>query len=89
MMKRIRRNRGRRTAAMVLAVAAAALALHGLEDRAGLFAATMQDPDNGKTAPRETTAGARRAPDPPFKHAIASPISRRFAPLVGRPVTAP
>ena len=39
--------------------------------------------------PLLTAAGARRAPDPPFKHAIASPISRRFAPLVGKPVTAP
>ena len=66
-MKRIRRNRGRRTATMVLAVAAAALALHGLADRAGLFAATMQDSDTWRglaVAPEHRCAPYNRADYP-------------------------
>ena len=76
MMKRIRRNRGRLTAAMVLAVAAAALALHGLADSAGLFAATMQNPDTWRglaVAPEHRCAPYNRA-DYPYPQSIEARI---------------
>ena len=76
MMKRIRRNRGRRLVAMVLAVAAAALALHGLADHAGLFAATMQDSDTWRglaVAPEHRCAPYNRA-DYPYPQSIEARI---------------
>ncbi len=91
MMKRIRRNRGRRTAAMVLAVAAAALALHGLADSAGLFAATMQDSDTWRglaVAPEHRCAPYNRA-DYPYPQSIEARIvsaqgSMIYGPYSGR-----
>ena len=72
MMKRIHRNCGRRPVAMVLAVAAVALALDGLADRAGLFAAAMQDPDTWRglaVAPEHRCAPYNRA-DYPYPQSI-------------------
>ena len=76
---------------MVLAVAAAALALDGLADSAGLFAATMQDPDTWRglaVAPEHRCAPYNRA-DYPYPQSIEARIvsaqgSMIYGPYSGR-----